>query len=139
MSHNGFDVELRWKKLRAPNVHPARFGIALIAVLWAYDGFADPGFAAGEVKTPSLFLVCRPDRAFAARGCRYHGRSVRLSRRHIVALITLAGVLLYDVVVRRELPSILVSAGTEEEFALRRNRTLHFSARLNSFIARNSE
>src|SRR5262245_26059860 len=28
------------------------FGLALISVLWAYDGFADVSFAAGEVKDP---------------------------------------------------------------------------------------
>lgn len=28
------------------------FGLALVSVLWAYDGFADLGFAAGEVRDP---------------------------------------------------------------------------------------
>ena len=31
-------------------VNPGLFGLALISVLWAYDGFADSSFAAGEVK-----------------------------------------------------------------------------------------
>ena len=32
------------------------FGLALISVLWAYDGFADLSFAAGEVKDPERNL-----------------------------------------------------------------------------------
>jgi amino acid transporter len=32
------------------------FGLALISVLWAYDGFADVTFAAGEVTTPQRTL-----------------------------------------------------------------------------------
>jgi amino acid transporter len=32
------------------------FGLALISVLWAYDGFADLSFAAGEVKDPQRTL-----------------------------------------------------------------------------------
>jgi basic amino acid/polyamine antiporter, APA family len=32
------------------------FGLALISVLWAYDGFADLSFAAGEVKDPHRTL-----------------------------------------------------------------------------------
>jgi amino acid transporter len=32
------------------------FGLALISVLWAYDGFADVSFAAGEVKAPQRTL-----------------------------------------------------------------------------------
>jgi amino acid transporter len=32
------------------------FGLALISVLWAYDGFADVSFAAGEVKDPGRVL-----------------------------------------------------------------------------------
>ena len=32
------------------------FGLALISVLWAYDGFADLSFAAGEVKDPERVL-----------------------------------------------------------------------------------
>ncbi len=32
------------------------FGLALISVLWAYDGFADLAFAAGEVKDPQRTL-----------------------------------------------------------------------------------
>jgi amino acid transporter len=33
-------------------VSASLFGLALISVLWAYDGFADVSFAAGEVKDP---------------------------------------------------------------------------------------
>ena len=32
------------------------FGLALISVLWAYDGFADVAFAAGEVRNPQRSL-----------------------------------------------------------------------------------
>lgn len=32
------------------------FGLALISVLWAYDGFADVSFAAGEIKDPQRTL-----------------------------------------------------------------------------------
>ena len=37
-------------------VDPGLFGLALISVLWAYDGFADVSFAAGEVKDPQRNL-----------------------------------------------------------------------------------
>ena len=37
-------------------VDPALFGLALISVLWAYDGFADVSFAAGEVRDPQRTL-----------------------------------------------------------------------------------
>lgn len=37
-------------------VHPRLFGLALISVLWAYDGFADLSFAGGEVKDPQRNL-----------------------------------------------------------------------------------
>jgi amino acid transporter len=40
----------------AGQVAPGLFGIALISVLWAYDGFADLSFAAGEVKDPQRTL-----------------------------------------------------------------------------------
>ena len=43
-----------WSHL-APNgaaIDPGLFGLALISVLWAYDGFADLSFASGEVKDP---------------------------------------------------------------------------------------
>jgi len=33
-----------------------RFGLALVSVLWAYDGFADVSFAAGEVRDPQRAL-----------------------------------------------------------------------------------
>jgi APA family basic amino acid/polyamine antiporter len=38
------------------SVDPGLFGLALISVLWAYDGFADLSFAAGEVKDPQRTL-----------------------------------------------------------------------------------
>jgi basic amino acid/polyamine antiporter, APA family len=38
------------------SVDPGLFGLALISVLWAYDGFADLSFAAGEVKDPQRNL-----------------------------------------------------------------------------------
>jgi amino acid transporter len=37
-------------------VDAGMFGLALISVLWAYDGFADVSFAAGEVKNPQRTL-----------------------------------------------------------------------------------
>jgi APA family basic amino acid/polyamine antiporter len=37
-------------------VAPGLFGLALISVLWAYDGFADVSFAAGEVADPQRTL-----------------------------------------------------------------------------------
>jgi amino acid transporter len=37
-------------------VDASLFGLALISVLWAYDGFADVAFAAGEVKEPQRTL-----------------------------------------------------------------------------------
>jgi amino acid transporter len=37
-------------------VSPGLFGLALISVLWAYDGFADLSFAAGEVRDPQRTL-----------------------------------------------------------------------------------
>jgi amino acid transporter len=40
----------------AATVEPALFGLALISVLWAYDGFADLSFASGEVKEPQRNL-----------------------------------------------------------------------------------
>ena len=40
----------------AATVEPALFGLALISVLWAYDGFADLSFASGEVKDPQRNL-----------------------------------------------------------------------------------
>lgn len=40
----------------AGHVEPGSFGLALISVLWAYDGFADVSFAAGEVRDPQRTL-----------------------------------------------------------------------------------
>jgi APA family basic amino acid/polyamine antiporter len=37
-------------------VSPGLFGLALISVLWAYDGFADVSFVAGEVREPQRTL-----------------------------------------------------------------------------------
>ena len=37
-------------------VEPGLFGLALISVLWAYDGFADLSFASGEVSNPQRNL-----------------------------------------------------------------------------------
>jgi amino acid transporter len=37
-------------------VDPGLFGLAIISVLWAYDGFADLSFAGGEVKDPQRTL-----------------------------------------------------------------------------------
>ncbi len=40
----------------AAPVRPGLFGLAIISVLYAYDGFADLAFAAGEVKDPQRTL-----------------------------------------------------------------------------------
>jgi APA family basic amino acid/polyamine antiporter len=40
----------------AGDVTPGLFGLALISVLWAYDGFADLAYVAGEVKDPQRTL-----------------------------------------------------------------------------------
>ena len=47
-----------WSNLSATGagVEPGLFGLALISVLWAYDGFADLSFASGEVKNPQRNL-----------------------------------------------------------------------------------
>jgi amino acid transporter len=37
-------------------VRPGLYGLALISVLWAYDGFADVSFAAGEIADPQRTL-----------------------------------------------------------------------------------
>ena len=37
-------------------INPGIFGLALISVMWAYDGFADLTFASGEVKDPQRNL-----------------------------------------------------------------------------------
>ena len=47
-----------WSHLasNSATVEPAVYGLALISVLWAYDGFADLSFASGEVKDPQRNL-----------------------------------------------------------------------------------
>ncbi|MEW6322796.1 MAG: amino acid permease [Acidobacteriota bacterium] len=47
-----------WSHLTAGGapVEAGLFGLALISVLWAYDGFADLSFASGEVKDPQRNL-----------------------------------------------------------------------------------
>jgi amino acid transporter len=47
-----------WSHLDAATgpVEAGMFGLALISVLWAYDGFADVSFASGEVKDPGVNL-----------------------------------------------------------------------------------
>ena len=47
-----------WSNLSSTTtaVDPALYGLALISVLWAYDGFADLSFASGEVKDPQRNL-----------------------------------------------------------------------------------
>ena len=37
-------------------VQPASFGLALVSVLWAYDGWGDLSFVGGEVKDPERSL-----------------------------------------------------------------------------------
>ena len=57
---------------------PGLFGLALISVLWAYDGFADLSFASGEVKDPQRNLP----RAIIYRHARHH-RHLRLGERRL--------------------------------------------------------
>jgi basic amino acid/polyamine antiporter, APA family len=38
------------------SINPSLFGLALVSALWAYDGFADVSFSAGEVRDPSRTL-----------------------------------------------------------------------------------
>jgi basic amino acid/polyamine antiporter, APA family len=47
-----------WTNLASTStaVDPGLYGLALISVLWAYDGFADLSFASGEVKDPQRNL-----------------------------------------------------------------------------------
>src|SRR5207245_8595874 len=40
----------------AGSVSFARFGLALVSVLWVYDGWADVSFVGGEVKDPEKNL-----------------------------------------------------------------------------------
>jgi basic amino acid/polyamine antiporter, APA family len=42
--------------LATTSIDPSLFGLALISALWAYDGFADVSFSAGEVRNPSRTL-----------------------------------------------------------------------------------
>ena len=54
----GGQADASWSNL-APTGTPVQaglFGLALISVLWAYDGFADLSFASGEVKDPQRNL-----------------------------------------------------------------------------------
>jgi basic amino acid/polyamine antiporter, APA family len=40
----------------AGTFHLALFGLALVSVLWAYDGWADVSFVSGEVRNPQRYL-----------------------------------------------------------------------------------
>jgi amino acid transporter len=73
------------------------FGLALISVLWAYDGFADLSFAAGEVKDPQRNLP----------------RAIIIGTLAIVAIYLLANVAyLYVNPVGRVAASPLIAADT---------------------------
>jgi len=52
----GPDASLSNLTASAGTVQPGLFGLAIISVLYAYDGFADVAFAAGEVKDPQRTL-----------------------------------------------------------------------------------
>ena len=41
---------------RGPPIGLGAMGLALVSVLWAYDGWGDLSFAAGEVKDPQRNL-----------------------------------------------------------------------------------
>jgi amino acid transporter len=53
---DGPDASLANFRSSDVSVDPGLFGLAIISVLYAYDGFADLAFAAGEVKDPSPTL-----------------------------------------------------------------------------------
>jgi amino acid transporter len=52
----GPDASFAHVTASAAPVQPGLFGLAIISVLYAYDGFADLAFAAGEVKDPQRTL-----------------------------------------------------------------------------------
>jgi len=52
----GPDASFAHVTATAAPVQPGLFGLAIISVLYAYDGFADLAFAAGEVKDPQRTL-----------------------------------------------------------------------------------
>jgi basic amino acid/polyamine antiporter, APA family len=54
----GSNYGATWDHVVAPRaaVDAGLFGLALVSVMWAYDGFADLTFAAGEVKDPAKTL-----------------------------------------------------------------------------------
>ena len=67
---------------RRPRRQPGRpsaagsLGLALVSVLWAYDGFADVSFAGGEVKDPAAEPAARHHRRHAG-----HHRALRPDER----------------------------------------------------------
>ncbi|MCA1586489.1 MAG: amino acid permease [Acidobacteria bacterium] len=78
-------------------VNPQLYGLALISVLWAYDGFADLSFASGEVKDPQRNLP----------------RAIILGTVAIIAIYLLANVAyLYVNPIEKVQTSRLVSADT---------------------------
>ena len=86
----------------AGEVRPGTFGLALISVLWAYDGFADVSFAAGEVREPQRTLP----------------RAIVLGTLAIVCIYLLANVAyLYDLPIGRVAASPLVAADTMQAVA----------------------
>ena len=87
-------VSLRWEAVRADRcplhgnggpVEAGLFGLALISVLWAYDGFADVSFVSGEVADtaaqPCRERSSRHDRDRRHLSRRERGLSVRQSDR----------------------------------------------------------
>ena len=49
----------------ASSIGAGSIGLALVSILWAYDGFADVSFAGGEVKDPERNLPARDHRRHA--------------------------------------------------------------------------
>src|SRR5687768_6649649 len=95
----GDNTGASWSNL-APTAAPVQaglFGLALISVLWAYDGFADLSFASGEVKDPQRNLP----------------RAIIIGTLAIVAIYLLANVAyLYVNPVERVAASPLIAADT---------------------------
>ena len=61
----------------------APFGLALVSVLWAYDGWADLAFISGEVKDPRAQPSARADLRHARRDRDLPARQRRVPRRDV--------------------------------------------------------
>lgn len=95
----GADSGASWSHLDTTGapIGAGMFGLALISVLWAYDGFADLSFASGEVKDPQRNLP----------------RAIIMGTLAIITIYLLANLAyLYVIPIERMQHSPLVSADT---------------------------